>query len=156
MAHSQVESEQVFAAVEHACRERGLRLTPLRRQVLELILQAGGPVKAYELLDHLKTNHHGAAPPTVYRALDFLLENHFIHRLETMNAYVSCFHPEAQHSGQFLICEQCDQVTEVSAPEMTQGVLKAAHQQGFHPSKQVVEVYGTCRDCCTDDGHSHP
>jgi len=137
----------VFASVERACRERGLRLTPLRRQVLELILAAGGPVKAYDLLDSLKTSHHSAAPPTVYRALDFLLENHFIHRLETRNAYVSCFHPEASHSGQFLICEQCDQVTEINAPEMTQGVLKAAAEQGFKPSKEVVEVYGICRKC---------
>jgi Fur family zinc uptake transcriptional regulator len=137
----------VFASVERACRERGLRLTPLRRQVLELILAAGGPVKAYDLLDSLKTSHHSAAPPTVYRALDFLLENHFIHRLETRNAYVSCFHPEASHSGQFLICEQCDRVTEINAPEMTQGVLKAAAEQGFQPSKEVVEVYGTCSKC---------
>jgi len=137
----------VFASVERACRERGLRLTPLRRQVLELILAAGGPVKAYDLLDSLTTSHHSAAPPTVYRALDFLLENHFIHRLETRNAYVSCFHPEASHSGQFLICEQCDQVTEINAPEMTQGVLKAAAEQGFKPSKEVVEVYGICRKC---------
>lgn len=138
----------VVAAVERACQERGLRLTPLRRQVLELILAAGGPVKAYDLLDTLKTSHHSAAPPTIYRALDFLLENHFIHRLETLNAYVSCFHPEASHSGQFLICERCEQVTEINAPEMTQGVLSAAKEQGFHPSKQVVEVYGVCRECC--------
>lgn len=153
MAHAAnpAETDMVFTAVEKACRERGLRLTPLRRQVLELILNAGGPVKAYDLLDSLKTSHHSAAPPTVYRALEFLLENHFIHRLETLNAYVSCFHPEARHSGQFLICEQCDQVTEVNAPEMIQGVLKAAEEQGFHPSKEVVEVYGTCKDCC---GHS--
>lgn len=140
--------ERILAAVERACQERGLRLTPIRRQVLALILDVDGPVKAYDLLDSLKANHQSAAPPTVYRALEFLLENHFIHRLETLNAYVSCFHPEARHSGQFLICENCEQVTEINAPEMSEGILEQARICGFHPSKQVIEVYGVCQGCC--------
>ncbi|GAB4201639.1 MAG: transcriptional repressor [Wenzhouxiangellaceae bacterium] len=140
-------AEPVIATIEQACQDRGLRLTPLRREVLQLIIEATGPVKAYDLLDSLKSSHQSAAPPTVYRALDFLLENHFIHRLETLNAYVSCFHPESSHSGQFLICERCERVTEIHAKEMTADILAAAEAQGFSPSKQVIEVYGVCGEC---------
>jgi Fur family transcriptional regulator, zinc uptake regulator len=88
-----MDSTQIIRQVERHCKEQGLRLTPTRRRVLEMVLAADGPVKAYDLLDQLKAEQPGAAPPTVYRALEFLLENHFIHRLETLNAFVSCFHP---------------------------------------------------------------
>ena len=85
-------------AVEQACVERGLRLTPLRAQVLGLIADAGKPVKAYDLLDAMKEENGSSAPPTVYRALDFLLEQGFIHRLASVNAFVGCHHPNVRHS----------------------------------------------------------
>src|ERR1700735_5809506 len=84
--HHHDDAKSFVAAVEHASEERGLRLTPLRKEVLELIAAAGKPVKAYDLLDHLRERHGNAAPPTVYRALDFLLEHGFIHKLESINA----------------------------------------------------------------------
>ena len=141
---------QAIADVKTICQQRGLRLTPIRQQVLELILAADGPVKAYDLLERLTSaskDQRRSAPPTVYRALDFLLENHFIHRLETMNAFVSCVHPEKSHSGEFLICEQCDMVIELSTKILSNEVREAAEAHQFQAHKQVVEVYGTCRTC---------
>src|SRR5690606_29433035 len=88
------DARRFVRAVTEACRARGLRLTPLRLEVLELVAASEKPVKAYDLLDRLKTDRAGAAPPTVYRALDFLLDNGFIHKLESINAYVGCHHPD--------------------------------------------------------------
>lgn len=142
-----MQSGQVIREVEQRCRQRGLRLTPTRRRVLELVLAADGPVKAYDLLDDLKSEQPGAAPPTIYRALDFLLENHFIHRLESLNAFVSCFHPETSHQGQFLICDECQSVTEFHEPTLARQLSEAASRHDFHPSRQVLEIYGLCRRC---------
>lgn len=140
-------SERIVEAVEASCRRNGWRLTPVRRRVLELVVAADGPVKAYDLLDQLKRTHASAAPPTVYRALDFLLEHHFIHRLESVNAFVNCFHPEKRHHSQFLICERCESVTEISNPGLAGSLESAARDEGFAPQRQVVEVYGVCGKC---------
>jgi len=143
-------SSQVIREVETHCRNQGLRLTPTRRRILEMVLAADGPVKAYDLLDQLKSEQPRAAPPTVYRALEFLLENHFIHRLETLNAFVSCFHPEDKHQGQFLICEQCETVTEVHDHTIEERLRQAAQDRKFLARRQVLEIYGTCRNCRSD------
>lgn len=140
-------AKQVIAEVERHCRARGLRLTPTRRRVLELVLDAEGPVKAYDLLDQLKRERPGAAPPTIYRALDFLLENHFIHRLETLNAFVSCVHPEHQHQGHFLICENCQSVTEVHDHRLAKALAAVATAHEFAATRQVLEIYGRCKAC---------
>jgi len=142
-----MQSSDVIQEVEQRCARDQLRLTPTRRRVLELVLEADGPVKAYDLLDRLKTEQPNAAPPTIYRALDFLLEHHFIHRLETLNAFVSCFHPRHRHDGQFLICEQCGNVTEVPEEQLSHQLADAARKVGFEPSRQVLEVYGRCAQC---------
>ncbi|MEE4637191.1 MAG: Fur family transcriptional regulator [Wenzhouxiangella sp.] len=147
-----MDAKQVIGEVEGQCRTHGLRLTATRRRVLELILAADGPVKAYDLLDELKRERPGAAPPTIYRALDFLLENHFIHRLETLNAFVSCIHPDHQHQGQFLICEGCQTVTEVHDPGLVQALDAAARGQGFRARHQVLEIYGRCKACLDAGG----
>lgn len=142
-----MQATEVIREVEQRCARDQLRLTPTRRRVLELVLEAEGPVKAYDLLDRLKAEQPNAAPPTVYRALDFLLEHHFIHRLETLNAFVSCFHPRHRHDGRFLICEHCGSVTEVPGPGAACELDVAARAAGFEPARQVLEVYGRCRDC---------
>ena len=145
-----MQAEQVVREVELHCRQRGLRLTPTRRRVLELVLAADGPVKAYDLLDQLKIEQPGAAPPTIYRALEFLLENDFIHRLETLNAFVSCFHPHESHQGQFLICESCQSVAEIHDDSLANQLLDAARRHDFEPSRQVLEIYGLCSNCRRD------
>jgi len=142
-----MQTRRVIEEVEQRCARDQLRLTPTRRRVLELVLEADGPVKAYDLLDRLKSEQPNAAPPTVYRALEFLLEHHFIHRLETLNAFVSCFHPKHQHQGQFLICEVCGTVTEVPEHRLAEALARIAREADFIPSRQVLEVYGTCASC---------
>ena len=142
-----MEDSQVIEEVENRCARDNLRLTPTRRRVLELVLQADGPVKAYDLLDQLKAEQPNAAPPTIYRALEFLLEHHFIHRLETLNAFVSCFHPRHQHQGQFLICEDCGAVREVAQNRLSEDLARLARDADFTPKHQVLEVYGICSDC---------
>lgn len=134
-------------AVEHASEERGLRLTPLRREVLELVAAARKPVKAYDLLDQLREKHGNAAPPTVYRALDFLLENGFIHKLESINAFVSCHHPAEAHQVPFLICDTCSSAVEVCDERVAELIELQAKALGFRPQAQTLEVHGICRNC---------
>ena len=138
------------AAVERACHERGLRLTPIRSRVLSLIAEAGKPVKAYELLDLARAQKGvGAdAPPTVYRALDFLMANGFVHKLESVNAFVACHHPNSdQHSVPFLICDRCHSAVELEDREVVAQLEARAKALGFQPQAQTLEVHGLCARC---------
>lgn len=141
------ESGLFVSEVEQACRDRGLRLTPLRRQVLELVATEDKPVKAYDLLDRLRESHDGAAPPTIYRALDFLHGNGFIHKLESINAFVSCHHPAQTHQVPFLICDVCSSAFEVCDERVAQLISAQAESMGFQSQAQTLEVHGVCRAC---------
>ncbi len=135
---------------EMACAAQGARLTANRRDVLAVILEAQGPVTAYALLDRLKQSHPGAVPPTVYRALDFLIERGLVHKIERLNAYVGCVEGAAHghdHPMQFLICRDCGGVTEVEDDEVAEALAHAAKRTGFAPAHATVEVEGTCGDC---------
>lgn len=142
-------SAEMIGRLESACLQRGLRLTHLRKRVFELVAGSRRPVKAYDLLQ--KVREHGeapAAPPTVYRALDFLMLNGFVHKLETLNAYVPCPHPEiGLHGSQFLICETCMDTMELDAEDIATRLREQARAQGFEPRRHVVEVYGLCVRC---------
>jgi len=133
--------------VAAVCEQRGLRLTEIRMQVLELIAAQEKPVKAYDLLDKLKDDRSNAAPPTVYRALDFLLENGFIHKLESINAYVSCHHPSVAHHVPFLICDVCESATELCDERVARLLGEQAKALGFRARAQTLEVHGVCKDC---------
>ena len=134
-------------AVQDACTERGLRLTPLRAQVLGLVADAGKPVKAYDLLDLMKSDSGSTAPPTVYRALDFLLEQGFIHLLASINAFVACHHPHVRHSVPFLICDRCQNATELEDTRISELLDSQAQALGFATRAQTLEVHGICADC---------
>jgi Fur family transcriptional regulator, zinc uptake regulator len=139
---------------EELCRQRGSRLTDVRRQVLGLILDAGVPIGAYELLDRLRAHRTGAAPPTVYRALDFLLAQGMIHRVERLSAFVSCFgHDEHEHRAQFLICGGCGQVIEIEDHEVEAALARAAARTGFRISGATIEAEGSCAACQSPAGH---
>ncbi len=135
------------------CLARGAQLTELRRQVLRLVLEAEQPVGAYALLDRLRAARRGAAPPTVYRALDFLLEQGLIHRVERLNAFVGCAeepghgHAGEEHPHQFLICRRCGATAEICDPAVVAAVAAAAARSGFTPHRTTVEVEGLCADC---------
>lgn len=145
--HHRHDAKGFVLAVMHACEERGLRLTPLRLSVLELIAASDKPVKAYDLLDKLKDDRAGAAPPTVYRALDFLLENAFIHKLESINAYVSCHHPQQAHQVPFLICDVCASAVELCDERVANLLGEQAKERGFRARAQTLEVHGVCAQC---------
>ena len=137
-------------AVERACSERGLRLTDIRARVLGLVADAGMPIKAYDLLDKVREGEGAgaAAPPTVYRALDFLLANGFIHKLESVNAFVACHHPNAaQHSAPFLICDACHKAVELEDDHVVATLDAHARALGFSPQTQTLEVHGLCAEC---------
>lgn len=143
-------------AAEAAVAARGASLTPLRRQVLALVLDSPQPVGAYALLDRLKAERPGAAPPTVYRALDFLLEHGLVHKVERLNAFVGCAEPHEghahaahghQHPHGFLICGVCGDTREVADAAVDRAIAAAAAREGFRPARATVEVEGTCARC---------
>jgi Fur family transcriptional regulator, zinc uptake regulator len=152
--HHVHDSAAFVSAVERACHERGLRLTPIRARVLGLIAEGGKPVKAYDLLDQVREGEGAgaAAPPTVYRALDFLLANGFIHKLESVNAFVACHHPStAQHSVPFLICDRCHSAVELEDAQVVAALDERARALGFVPQAQTLEVHGLCARCSESD-----
>ena len=133
---------------ETLCTATGARLTPLRKEVLELILNASGPVGAYDLLAKLKgTSDRPAAPPTVYRTLDFLLEKGLIHRLTSINSYIPCCHPRAGHQAAFLICSECHIVKEASAKGLIQELDHLAASDQFNARHSIIEISGICQQC---------
>lgn len=150
--HHVHDPEGFVAAVARACDARGLRLTPIRAEVLDLIASAGKPIKAYDLLDRLRERGTGAAaPPTVYRALEFLLANGFIHRLASANAFVACHHPGSeQHSVPFLICDRCHTAVELEDREVVETLEARARALGFVPQAQTLEVHGLFAACNRD------
>jgi Fur family zinc uptake transcriptional regulator len=147
-AHHVHDGDAFVREVERACEARGLRLTPIRAHAMRLIAAAGRPVKAYDLLDQMKATQGATAPPTVYRALDFLLEHGFIHKLSSINAYVGCHHPgSAAHAVPFLICDGCQSATELEDPRIVESLDASARSLGFVPQAQTLEVHGLCADC---------
>ncbi len=131
------------------CDERGVKLTTARRQVLELLWETGCPTGAYELMETLQQrNARPVNPPTVYRALKFLITQGFVHKLESRNAYVVCIHPERHHACIFFICADCGVSTELEDERVAGLIDEAADDRlGFHVTGRVVEVKGTCRQC---------
>ena len=149
--HGRCVSEALSEA-ERLCAERGRRLTAIRRRVLELVWESHQPVKAYDLLARLRHEYGSAAPPTVYRALDFLLAEHLIHRLASLNAYVGCARPADRHAGQFLICRACGTVAELDDAEVSALLARRAAAMGFALGDQIIELEGLCPRC-RETGH---
>lgn len=145
--HHVHDADDYVHEVEHACAERGLRLTPLRADVLRLVADSRRPVKAYDLLAQISESKAASAPPTVYRALDFLLANGFIHKLESINAFVACHHPRVQHTVPFLICDNCHNAIEMEDERISEQLEEKARALGFTPQAQTLEVHGLCADC---------
>lgn len=132
---------------EALCAENGVRLTPIRRRVLELIWQDHKAVKAYDLLQRLGNREGAQAPPTVYRALDFLLEHGLVHKLESLNAYVGCSQPANQHACQFFICRRCHEVSECVDDELDERIRQLSEKRQFTAERHVLEVHGFCKHC---------
>lgn len=139
---------KLLAQAENICQQRNVRLTPQRLEVLRLMAQQQGAISAYDLLDLLRISEPQAKPPTVYRALDFLLEQGFIHRVESTNSYVLCHHiEEHSHTSALFICDRCSQVAEKPTDGIEEILRQLAHQAGFTLRHSVVEAHGLCVAC---------
>ena len=129
------------------CLKKGARLTPIRQRVLELVWGSHKPVGAYEILDEIKSEHKLSAPPTVYRALDFLMEHGFVHRIQSLNAYIGCSDPGHIYKGIILICNKCSRVLEVEDKSVSGSIKSFTSKLGFKLSTQSVEAAGLCPGC---------
>lgn len=140
--------EQLLSQAEQLCQQRNVRLTPQRMEVLRLMVSQKGSVSAYGLLDLLRVSEPQAKPPTIYRALDFLLEQGFIHRVESTNSYVVCHHfNEPQHNSAMLICDHCGIVRERHMAEVEKVLSLMARHAEFTLRHSVIEAHGICGSC---------
>ncbi|MDO8838671.1 MAG: Fur family transcriptional regulator [Parvibaculum sp.] len=139
--------DDALATARELCATRGVQLTPLREKVLHIVWRSHKPMGAYEVLDELARSHKAARPPTVYRALDFLMAEGLIHKIESLNAYLGCIEAGAPHSGQFLICQKCGATEEIVDPKLETALEAAARRAHFQPVRKVVEISGLCARC---------
>ena len=141
-----------LAAAQDICARDRAQLTQTRRRVLELIWAHRRPVGAYEVLEALSAERGRVAPPTVYRALDFLQAHGLVHRLASQSRFVACDHPEnGGHGGVFLVCDRCGQAVEWQDERVARAVARSAREAGFRLGAEVLpEVEGTCGDCWGD------
>ena len=131
------------------CRTEGIALTPGRRRILEILAREGRPLGAYDLIDRVAAlTGKRPAPISIYRALDFLLENSLVHRLASRNAYLACGHGHARQAPiAFLICEACGEVVEADSRALRGSIAALTAEAHFSPRAQVIEVTGLCRAC---------
>jgi Fur family zinc uptake transcriptional regulator len=145
---------EALAEAERHCARAGLRLTPARRRVLEILLEAHRAMGAYEVLERMQKEGLGAQPPAAYRALDFLVANGFVHRIEGLNAFVACAHPGQTHRPAFLHCRKCGTVAEAKADVCGGTLARAAETAGFGIESIVVEARGLCPTCMRTEGET--
>jgi len=140
--------DDLLEQAKNVCQKHGARFTPAREQVFKILAEHGGAIGAYDLLDQLKEVDPAAKPATIYRALDFLGKQGFVHKIESINAFVMCHHlSQCNHPVQILICDSCDYVEEVQSNELDTSLKNMAKSHGFAISHQTVEAHGTCKNC---------
>ena len=145
--HNQCVSDALETA-EQVCKRTGARLTTLRKRVLELVWQSHRPLGAYDLLETLaREDDRRPAPPTVYRALDFLQEHGLVHRIASLNAFIGCARPEHTHQSHFLICRGCRVALELDHTLIHPAIAEVAKQVGFAAETEIVEITGLCQHC---------
>ncbi|MEO0974703.1 MAG: Fur family transcriptional regulator [Pseudomonadota bacterium] len=140
---------QALALIERLCRERGAKLTSTRRRVMQIILASTAPMGAYDImraLDDTSGRPQRTAPPTVYRALEFLQREGFVHRIASLQAFVPCVEPDHEHAGQFLVCADCGRVDELDDHGLERSLTVAAAARGFDLSHHI-EMTGRCDEC---------
>ncbi len=129
------------------CQVRGVRFTELRKQVFELVCASHKPIGAYDILDTFQKRGRKTAPPTVYRALEFLIEQGLIHRITSLNAYIGCDFPQEPHRGQFVVCKLCGEATELVSHTIERCITAAAEKLDFQVQSRVIEILGICSVC---------
>ena len=139
--------EKSIQEAEQYCQENGLNFTPVRRKVLEILLQKNTAIGAYEILDLLREAGFKNQPPVAYRALEFLVQNGFAHKIEQLNSFIGCMHPGKDHSPAFMICRNCESVSEEEASTRNFSVSQIGLKTGFTVEKAVIEAKGLCHSC---------
>lgn len=132
---------------ETRCRERGAQLTPIRREVLALLYDSENGLKAYDLLAKFKEQRGNATPPTIYRALDFLIEQGLVHKIERLNQFVACRHESHHLPGLFLVCPRCGKVSELQDAALMASLMQRVAEAGHSLDCQEVEISSTCPGC---------
>jgi Fur family transcriptional regulator, zinc uptake regulator len=140
-------STDVLARAETLAAAQGARLTPVRRRVLEILLEDHRALGAYDVLTRLSAEGFGNQPPVAYRALDFLVEQGLAHRIRRLNAFAACMHPGEAHAPAFLICRACNAVAEAPAAPVRAALDTAAAALGFTIERSNVEALGLCPAC---------
>ena len=144
--HEQCISTAIEVA-ERACSEKQLKFTDLRKDILRMVWEGHGPQKAYDLLNKLQTINRSAKPATVYRALDFLITNGFIHKVASLNAFVGCSHPLKHNECYFLICEDCKSISECCDPNISAAIQATTTHNKFVAKNTTLEISGHCEAC---------
>lgn len=138
--------------VEESCARQSLQLTPLRRRVLSILGERGGPLGAYAIIEKLsQIEGKQIAPPTVYRTLEFFVEHGFLHKIESRNVFAPCEHVGHAHHGVLLLCEKCGQSDEIEDPALDDYLKETAARVGFSLHGQMLELQGLCRSCSAQE-----
>lgn len=141
------EIKKLIQTVENYCNEKGIRFTEPRRLVLEIVAASETPIGAYDVLAGLGKVLKHPKPPTAYRAIEFLQEHGFLHRIESLNAFVIC-HADHKHEGsQFMICDRCGKVIEAHVCDLPKALADKTREAGFHLASWNAELHGTCSAC---------
>ncbi|WP_313791134.1 Fur family transcriptional regulator [Oryzibacter oryziterrae] len=152
--------DDALRRAEARCQAEGLRLTAQRRQVLDIMLESHAPITAYEIIDRIAAVARRPSPISVYRALDFLVANHFVHRIESRNAFLACSHDHGPASADrepvlmFLLCEACGAAIEAEPPALTSLISDVSAAAGFTVTSSVLEIRGLCASCRTAGRHA--
>lgn len=141
--------KDALAVADVTCKARKAQLTPVRRRVLEILLETHAAMGAYDVLARLDAEGLGSKPPVAYRALTFLVDQGFVHRIERLNAFIACAHPGAPHDPAFMICRACGTVAEALA-DATMDATAAI--SGFQVEQTIIEAEGLCPDCQPEAG----
>ncbi|MCY3879103.1 MAG: transcriptional repressor [Rhodobacteraceae bacterium] len=150
--HGRHSSEERIALAESICARRGVQMTALRKRVLEMLWAGGGPTGAYQLIEAIKIeDSRPVGPPTVYRALEFLITQGFVAKVESLNAYIPCAHPERDHDCLFFICNACQASVELEDSRIGKLLAEDAASLGFAATRRTVEVEGMCAKCAEAD-----
>ena len=140
-----------LSRASNLCTEKGVRLTPTRESVLRLLWQSHQPLGAYQVQDQLsKLTGKAIAPPTVYRAIEFLSDLGLVHRLASLNAYIGCPFPNSEHSNLFMICNSCGSAAEVAHTALNDVLQNASEKAQFKLESQSIELFGLCPQCSQD------
>ena len=146
-----------LSRADELCVASKARLTPTRKSVLQLLWQSHRPLGAYQLQDQLAVlSGKSIAPPTIYRAIEFLLGLGLIHRIASLNAYIGCPFPGSDHSNLFMICNQCGSAAEIAHNGLNELLQKVSDKANFTLQSQALELFGLCPSCSLSADQTGP